>query len=197
MKSQKGFVPIVIILMVLLGIGSAYYIGTIKPKSVTVDPTPIVSLLPSPSVISKSATPDPTAKWETYANEKMKVLLKYPPEKNLKIITSQYNNLNFALNTEQYAPLFLEVTVLPNTTMEKWYQFAYSSAQQESETAPTLKQYLQIGNYASFYSDFVQQGNGMVRYVFIQVGDNLYQIVIPVTNNELQEQILSTFKFIQ
>lgn len=74
MKNQKGFVPIIIILVVLVGFVGVYYLGTFKTKTTTVNPTstPVVSVEPS-SV--------PTAKPVTIKSDESLTLTKYLVDK--------------------------------------------------------------------------------------------------------------------
>lgn len=80
MKNQKGFIPVIIILVVLIGFVGVYYLGTLKQKNTTVNPTttPVVSSLPSSVATSKPATPDPTVNWKKYTNTKYGYSISYP-----------------------------------------------------------------------------------------------------------------------
>lgn len=146
---------------------------------------------PSPSPV---ASADTTADWQTYSNEKMKLSLKYPSDANLKVFTSESNDLNFAINRAQYDPLFFAVAYLPTSELQDWYLKAYSSTRQDTQTAPELQKGLDIDGHASYYSDFNLEVVGKVRYIFIQTDKGIYQILMPLSSNTVQYQILSTFK---
>lgn len=180
-------VPILAILLVLaISATLFYYSRASTPQqaaTATTSPTP-----------TPMASVDPTKNWQSYTNNKMQLFLKYPADHNLQVILSEYNDLVFSLNTEKYASTFLDLAML-QTTIDDWYPRAYAEAQQQEQSRPALQQGPTIGGYPSHFSDFVQQGSGYVRNIFVQVGNELYQIVIPPTNNELQYQILSTLEF--
>ncbi len=80
MKNQKGFIPVIIILVVLIGFVGIYYLGTLKPKNTTVNPTSTPTILNSPSSVatSKPAIPDPTANWKTYLVPNLNFEIKIP-----------------------------------------------------------------------------------------------------------------------
>ena len=140
-----------------------------------------------------SATPDSTANWKIYTNEKMNLTFKYP--ESLQTFSSQYNDYDVAINTAQYAPLYLEIAYLPNSNLQDWYEKAYKSARQDNPTPPALANGPTIDGSKSYQSDFNLEGFGKIRYIFIPVGKGLYQIHLPLAENEAQYQILSTFKF--
>jgi hypothetical protein len=86
--NQKGFVPILIIFLVLAAIGGAYYFGTLKSgKQIFPSPTPQNSPLTdsTPSALpTPNQTEDPTAKWNTYTTKDNKFTFKYPSDWTLK-----------------------------------------------------------------------------------------------------------------
>jgi hypothetical protein len=79
MKNQKGFIPVILVLVVLIGFAGVYYLGTLKPKYTTVSPTliPVVSSSPSSIATSKSATPDTISNFKTYTNTKYGYSISY------------------------------------------------------------------------------------------------------------------------
>ena len=83
MKNQKGFIQIIIILVVLAAIAGAYYFGTKNKQNV-------VSEVPTASPTIKPTT-DPTANWKTYTTSKL--IFKLPTSFNL---TTNYLDRGFA-----------------------------------------------------------------------------------------------------
>lgn len=88
-KTNRGFISVIIVLLVLVGFGAFYFLGTLKPKSdistPTSKPTESGSLI---TPTSKSSTPDPTIKdWKTFKSEDFRnkdsiynaYQVKYPP----------------------------------------------------------------------------------------------------------------------
>lgn len=85
MKNQKGFIQIIIILVVLVLIGGAYYFGT-KNKQNVVSEVPTATLIASakpsqtPVIFNRNApiTNEPIINWIIYTNEGLNISLKYP-----------------------------------------------------------------------------------------------------------------------
>jgi hypothetical protein len=80
MNNKKGFIPVIIILVVLIGFVGVYYLGTLKSKSVDEDSTTasVVSPLPSSVSTSKSESTDTFANWKVYVNTSSNYQIKYP-----------------------------------------------------------------------------------------------------------------------
>ena len=82
---QKGFTPIIILLLIVAVLGAAGYFAysrgytnSFLPKpSPIITPRPLLTPLPTPKPTS---TPDPTANWKTYTNTTYKYSLKYPSD---------------------------------------------------------------------------------------------------------------------
>lgn len=81
MKLQKGFVPVIIILVVLIGFVGVYFLGTLKNKTVVINPTPTPNTVATESVApsyNPVVTTDPTSNWKTYRNTKFNYSLRIP-----------------------------------------------------------------------------------------------------------------------
>jgi len=87
MKNSKGFVQIIVVVLVVLAtLVGVYYFGTIKNKTVStptnsVQPSssPSTSLLPSPSPVSEP-TNGPISSWKSYTIKIVGLTFKLPPE---------------------------------------------------------------------------------------------------------------------
>ena len=81
---QKGFAPIIIIVLVAIVASGVYFLGT---KNILKLPTsfslPTISPSPTP-------TPDPTANWKTYTNYEYGYSVKYPSD--WKVIEAKPSN---------------------------------------------------------------------------------------------------------
>ncbi|GEM_PF-5953702 len=81
---QKGFLlPILAIVLFVVLVGGAYYLGTTKSSNPLVanNVTPIANNQPSSTAqLSPLPTSDPTAGWLTYTNAKLGYSFKYPTE---------------------------------------------------------------------------------------------------------------------
>ncbi|MBI3443561.1 hypothetical protein HY008_02735 [Candidatus Woesebacteria bacterium] len=83
MKRQKGFAPVIILLAVLViaGLGGAYYFATHVNKSTQPQPT----IQPSPTLASKAdVNREPsgsgeTVNWKTYTDSNLNYSFQYPP----------------------------------------------------------------------------------------------------------------------
>lgn len=73
-KNQKGFVPIIIIIVVLIGFVGVYYLGRLNPKKEVSNPSPssVATVIDTskPTIPTIKPTTDPTANWKTYTNTK-------------------------------------------------------------------------------------------------------------------------------
>jgi len=191
-KDNHGITILAMAVFVLLSLGAVAFLyqqnqqlkGMLAAYYQT--PTPF----PTPS-----STPDVTASWKKYTNDKMLVSFRYPTENGLQIFASPTNDLDIAINKGQYDPLFFELVRLPNLTVQDWYPKAYASAKQDQTKPPELQSGPQIGGLNSVRADFNMEQSGKITFIFIQKGKDLYQINIPISGNETQYQILSTLKF--
>ena len=81
-KNQNGFVPVIIILVVLIGFVGAYFIGTFKNKSTIINPSssPLAIATQSavPTIPTVKQTTDPTANWKTYTDVNSRFSFRHP-----------------------------------------------------------------------------------------------------------------------
>lgn len=94
MKNQKGFLPVIIILVVLIGFVGVYYLGILKSNKITESPTPFASnqsvskptvvQTPSPIDCENTFTLD-TLDWKEYFFQDMSFKFKYPDYLDVKI----------------------------------------------------------------------------------------------------------------
>lgn len=190
---QKGFAPIIIlILLVLVGVG-VYYFGTIKNKSVS---TPVASVQPSSSPLAKPTT-DPTANWKIYSNQSLGFELKYPP--SVKI--TRETNDEFNRVTEFEGPGISFGVMLrknDNITLDNYYYMDNAILQKASLGGKDANVYIQDASKNPCVSD--GSGPGCPISFIAYVAENrsdIYHLDFYGDEklSELESQILSTFKF--
>jgi len=187
----KWILLIVVLLLFIFG-GGTYYLRVKQVKQIT--PTPaIVQSTPTP-------TPDPTANWKTYKNTLYGYEFKYPSD-----IIPYDNNVSFATEPPRiliesaekvnilYGPAGEDqlVFLIINTNKSAREWFNEDSKQYPEEV--TAKEIFFAGKTAI-------EGNGIGGYNFpyrqLVVARNGYLMVISqVIENQMYNQILSTFKF--
>lgn len=207
-KNSKGFAQIivVVILLILVG-GAAYYLGTQKNK---VMPSPSAS--PTPTTLASNppkATTDPTANWTMRAYNP--IALKYPP--NWQISGGGVNerlSIGPALEgTQIYDVRFDNSTQNPDYLSSKEYVdkfladankgdgpgFHYES--KEDITIGGKPAVILHGVFAfdqSLEEIFIADGNIMFTINYPVKFDNP-NLLDPVKNYDIVQQILSTIKF--
>lgn len=190
MKNQKGFIPVIIVLVVLIGFVGVYYLGRLNPKTVVTNPTasPLVDGTEKPDFTKSTIKPttDLTANWMTYINKQYGFVFKYPP--NWKIQTGIPNSGLISLETEDNKRFFvmfhqsysitewLEDTQLGKIIGKRAIGEYRFTVIQGGLTLESLEYALDI------------KGNGFVRFV-IEPNSNASE------SEKLFDQILSTFKF--
>jgi hypothetical protein len=194
---QKGFglLPVIIIIALIGVVGYLIYQNT-QLRNLGVNPSPALTNSAT-NLPETSPTSDPTANWKTYTNDKLLVSLRYPTESGLQVFTYSTNDFDIAINKGQYDSLFFELVRLPNLDLQDWYHKAYTSTKQDRAQPPELQSGPQIGGLNSYKADFNLEGAGKVIFIFVQKNKDLYEIHVPISGNEIQYQILSTFKFTQ
>lgn len=94
-NNQKGFVPIIIILVVLIGLVGVYFLGRLNPKTIVTNPSssPITTIVPT-----IKPTTDQTANWKTYNTKKFD--FKLPG--SIALESESPKSLFFRFKSEQY-----------------------------------------------------------------------------------------------
>jgi len=198
MKNQKGFIPVIIILVVLIGFVGVYYLGTLKSnKNVEVNPTSVVSSLPSSIATSKSASPNPTTNWKDYNFSPLKLSLKVPQEFTVdmnepnvgKDFTARIQNKTFnsGVLKDSYQ-LYVQWQDMPITEAE--LKNLKLDLDQSSVSEST------IDGYKTINGQIKGDRNRFVTYiVWNGTKISLYTAEATQINKEITNQILSTFKF--
>lgn len=195
MKNQKGFVPVIIILIVLIGFVGVYYLGTLKPKNVVVNPTstPTVSNSPSSVATFKSATSDPITEWKTYQDNNMGFEIKYPIEFNVTKELIPNDGIQITLSSKNRNILIIKRTnVNPITNKE------FGSLEEFDSRIKDFNKILIDQNEAWDSRQYTTQNNLIQRDIILKNSDSIWIMQdvqkIDYTSTNF-DQILSTFKF--
>jgi hypothetical protein len=206
-KNQKGFVPVIIIILAMVGFVGVYYFGTFKTKNVVVNSTatPNVSVFSTPSVTSKPLITSQIAKWKTYSNKVF--TFKYPVEWDTIEIgdNASSNSTIIVAPKEQVEKVkqiqggfgggkFLTLTINTGSEPPLWKTDDYWVVKNESIT---------VGNKNGIKYNI----NVIKSLPGLEMGDKMTSVVIESNKVYYQidlldytyltefDQILSTFKF--
>jgi len=200
MKNQKGFIPIIIILIVLIGFVGVYYVGTLKPQKVVDSPTPTaISTVSTAPTAKPVVTSDPTANWKTYTNSQYKFLFTYPKE--LTYLYDQLSGGNLLLQNFDGSK--------PRKELDSDFQFVLTVSKYggnpledypklwESEYGKNQTKDIIVGGVKAI-KGFSGQKYTPVPTVWFTDNNTLFTVQLSnpkSTNEEWFDQILSIFKF--
>ena len=187
---QKGFAPIIIIVLIALVAAGAYVLGT---KNILKLPT-----FPLTPTLSPSSTTNPTANWKTYTSRDGSFSFKYP--ENLYTLNSNEQNLIFydsSVRNPAFTDQVLNIGVSPYDKSK--YQNSGSAISPFDFTdtqGRTWKTDMVLGESSYNFSAtlltadkmyIVGIQSGLIKGDEIKFGEN---------HRNLANQILSTFKFL-
>lgn len=216
MKKQKGFVPTLILLGIVLAVmiaGGAYYLGVHKSSTPVSSPTPVVNSQ-TPQAITVPS-PAETANWKTYSGKFYS--FKYPSNwqtrpsgfdgvfafgpadnQNVHFVVDENTHINAAEIPDNLANQALgnneSVLAKKTTKVDDHYTVI-----QEGQSEPGIRIEAYIGDVKSV-SNFVAQDGGPrttngTMSIYMEIKDNNKDTLI--LNRQIFNQILSTFKFTQ
>lgn len=179
---QKGFAPIIFLVLIALAVVGYFGYKTYWPKI----QGPVFSSFPAL---------DPTASWKTYTNTKAGISFKYPATINLKEYPTSV--------------LFVDSSGTFQTTISWNYDKLTASIEQELTTRDQCPSEVTNGLVKgpianSLRCDFI--GSRYASDIWFNNGDVLYKAEvgainpnepIPAESVNLLDQILSTFKFVE
>lgn len=201
---QKGFVlfPLVIIVVLLGAVGYLVYQNTqLQKSSGNLNST---SVTPSGNLAKSSSTPDPTAEWETFNNGVY--YFKYPITWDTCLIgeNMDYYMVGPKEKVDKVRPMkggfgggtFLTLTIGTSTEQPAWTT---------DENWKVASEPIEVnGVSGTKYSvSVLQDGPGFsagdkITNVVLKHDDKFIQIeLLDQTYQDIYEQILSTFKFLQ
>ena len=212
--TRRGFAaPFILIgvLVLLLALGGAYYLGKSSPSSPT---------LPQPTTtIPLSPTADPTSNWKTYKNTKLNYSIKYPTDFNIvkgpadNLPDSAFQDLD-NISFESANRGRFDVSINPKDAsgkqiqcdtdaecLQKWLDVLKITPPDEVISKISIKI---LGKNREGFENIIKNKfytQGFDYYVFIEKG-NIWNIGLPgqaeqkkTNSEEIFDQILSTFKF--
>lgn len=201
MKSQKGFVQIILVLILIAGaLGAVYYFGTLKnkPSLVSIIPTstPVVSAQP---VVNSTVKPtsDPTVNWKTYTNQKYNFTFRYPGDWN----TDDAGSLIAVSDTQDNYSLQIDAIEV----YESGYCYTWDKETIISVAGKSAR--IRNGTYTGKPAEIcgtpsLKNANRTATQIFIPYQGSIELLInyyYPVTELDTAKttltQILSTFKF--
>ena len=211
MKNQRGFAPVIVILVVLIGFVGVYFLGTLKNKPSTVNPTSSPVAVAKESAIptvKPVATTDLTADWKTYTNTKFGFSFKYPTDfkTTLSPTTGEEFNLVVDKKTNVSEMGFVPVQFSINMSRDENNMIRNITTLSQAEEIykinrnQTRKSILLDNKSAVTVAGLVEglgPGTGQfLSYTFVKLNNEV--LIIQLGNKDYQtelNQILSTFKF--
>lgn len=213
---QKGWAPIVIVVLIAILAVGGYLIYKLPRTSVT-PPTPQTTPVPSPT-LNPSPAPtgiDETTTWKTYTNKKLGVEFKYPsdwyllelPDADLSVFLND-SPMKATQTDAPLGPIYIGLNVCMNTVTEQKYPCTKSITESVSNLQSIFsKDSLQIkeinisGKRGTQVYGIVTSGQPYegvyMKQSFLPLND--YQILITLNRKDwdsIYAQILSTFKFL-
>lgn len=191
MKNQKGFAPLVVLVIVIV-VGVAVYFGFMnKSAKVAISPSPTVSSTKSPSVSPK----DETLGWKIYTNAKYGFEFKYPTD--WKVQDTSESHVSIAADSDKrngsYGPSNpINVSATSNTSHLSLSQWVNKNV--DKPTTVSSKE-IQVGGYTAIQN--IETGNITSVVTYSSSINNVVSFDSPESSPYLKvyNQILSTFKF--
>lgn len=227
MKTQKGQSVILVLigLLVLAAVvGGVYFFGKSQtPKPLTQN-TEVVSQTPQPTTGVSSPVQtgtDETASWKTYTNNLLKVTFKYPEKWNLNVtgeesfisVSESKNELvNQIIVTDIFKTFFIESVLNEYKSKSKTAEFlikeyqAYNlystSGWADARPREIRKDQILIdGIGATKYLIKFDEPKDIkfkqITWIFVPFEDKILNIRLEGVDENILNQILSTFKFTQ
>ncbi|PIU03246.1 hypothetical protein COT44_04225 [Candidatus Shapirobacteria bacterium CG08_land_8_20_14_0_20_39_18] len=196
--TSRSKLPIIlgVIILVLVSVGILLAKSGNLSK-LTAKPTP--NLIPT-QVLAPTPTPDPTADWQTYTNNKALFILQYPQDWKIKddCINSQClgQYLTIIAPDYNYPDGKLQIDQINNQNCDNLSSVSWSKPVKKSEITIDGIKGLEI---SSNDIDFNDNKSHQLRSLCIPIKSQSINISFWSLNNPTQEkqftQILSTFKF--
>jgi hypothetical protein len=199
---QKGFTPIIIlILLVLVGIG-LYYFGTKNKQSLPSNgkTVPVASVQPSSNPVIETTSDPATANWKTYTDENYKFSFKYPSDWKINCpalpTTNWYDrNICDIISPKAFAEsgevsngsYFIVGVSKPNPNYSSFNQFLEYSKQYGY-----VYENKQINNIDGKLATIKGKET---NYIFERNGNYINITWLYSDNSKMVDQILSTFQF--
>lgn len=204
--SQKGFSPILIVLLIVATLTGGYFLYTQQTKPL---PQPIPQQTPTPSpapaLESESSPSAGTTNWRTYVNTKYGFSLRYPEDKNFKV---QENNKGISIGTPNSGfGLFISIFDNPKKlTPRDWikenfnamYEKTTINGKRVSIENLQLKDKIVANQPAveKTFGELAEFGTGATILFTSPNKEKIFEISGSELGVDLLDQILSTFKFI-
>jgi len=196
-KQNKRLIIIVLLITVLLlcgGVFAIYINNNIIKNEKIVSSSPF----PTQSITNLTPTPNPTAGWKTYLNNTYSYDCQYPYSWSVMDINPYYVRFTSSSNNPPKDP-FITIQVQENKKLldiRSWHKETYPSYLFDTLS---LKDGEFINHKALIFEDKIDGS----RVIWFEYGNQVYSVSLTYSGNpksteinEIYNQILSTFKFI-
>lgn len=192
MNKQKGFAPILIVIIIAALVGGyLIYQNQTKPT-----PPPTTQLTSAPTPTPESTNSAETANWKTYTDAENGFSISYPGEFAVNKIGG---GVSFQKNNTNRAILFLQVNDNKgNLTAREFFNNQPDQMKKPMEDANQITDYQLNGSQGLMFTK-KESADGYKDFaVSLSHNNHIYSLNFGPKENEfnLANQILSTFKFL-
>lgn len=162
-----------------------------------------VSDPPADTAVAPTDTLDPTEDWETFTDPRFDLTFEYPEvTPNGTSVQMQeldpdpeFNAVRILFFSEGSTDLFFMVAKIPETSTGELYQVLREASQRREDSSVSELRETVVDQYPAVKFDRHSQGDGW-KVIFIQKGEDVYEISYLTTSLELSLQILATLRFL-
>lgn len=191
---QRGFAPIIILTLVLLGIAGYFaYKYYISPKGTILGPylpSPVATSIPNEATPTVKPSTDPTANWKTYKSILYSYSVEYPPDWN--VVETKHNVASVIEPSKQKI-----MTELSNSksSIKVFYEGDWDHGFEPWVFKISSK--VDIGGKEATMSTLTLAGNPneWTIYTIGNFHDFRIETLTPSSDRNIISQIISTFKF--
>jgi hypothetical protein len=191
---QKGFVPILIIIIIaLVAIIGSYYFGT-KKGIIIPTPTETSSLVTTNAPTQKTPAVKPSTNWKVYLNISAKYSIKYPTD--WEVINYGLMDAKPADETTKYVRLNYQPDISKSAV-------GFDIEETPTVNVPKNINFDEERNVGTELAKCGTTDDGITTFCWLKVANQTKYLVFTISNykniddNKVVNEILSTFQFTQ